>query len=511
MQEEAMDHHLIHHGFNIIPVILSGGSGSRLWPLSRQSLPKQLLKLVTNLTMLQETALRVKHPGLFLDPMVICNEDHRFLVEDQLKEVGIKPSLVVLEPFGRNTAPAAAIASLVAKQIVSHQGNQEGVDFSTLLMILPADHFIADVKALRVAVESAATVANAGHLLTFGIKPSSPATGYGYISKKEKISPKYEIFSIDSFVEKPNQKLAEEYLASKRYLWNSGMFLFQADQFISELEKYEPEILQYCRSAIIGGKKENNCLRLDKTAFENCKNISIDHAIMEKTKLSAVMPVDLGWSDIGSWSSLWELGKKDDDGNHIIGDGITVGTRNSLIHSDRALTVLVGVEDIAVVSTGDAILVTHRDKAQNVSLAVEALKQDGREQVIHHQKVYRPWGYYQSIYMASNFQVKRLTIKPGASISLQKHYHRSEHWVVVEGIAQVTLNKDIFTLQKNDSIDIPVEAVHRLQNFSEIPLSVIEVQTGDYLGEDDIVRFEDNYGRVESNNPSQKVAEVEVV
>ena len=466
------------------PVILSGGVGSRLWPLSRSLFPKQLLALAGDNSLIQDTARRVAGAP-FAPPLVICNAEHRFLIAEQMRVAGIFPKAVVLEPQGRNTAPAAAVAAVMAAQD----------DPDTVLLLMPADHVIRDRAAFLAAVDSALDAALDGHLVTFGIAPRMAETGYGYIQQGQPLYEKARAFTVRRFVEKPDRQTAQAYLEAGDYYWNSGMFAFQTGRFLDELERLEPELLARCRAAIAAGKRDLDFFRLDAAQFQACKSISIDYAVMERTDKAALVPVDMGWSDIGSWEALWEASGKDEAGNALKGDVLHHGTHNSYLRSEGPLVAAVGVEDLVVVATADAVLVSRKDASQDVKKIVEKLERGGRELHVTHRKVFRPWGAYEGLDIGENFQVKRITVNPGAKLSLQMHHKRAEHWVVVSGTAQVTCDDKIFTLRENESTFIPLGAKHRLENIGSEPLHLIEVQSGHYLGEDDIVRFEDSYGR----------------
>ncbi len=467
----------------IRPVILSGGGGTRLWPLSRAAYPKQLLALGGGGSLLQETVSRVTAPG-FAPPLVICNEDYRFLVAQQLRDLGAAGQ-VMLEPEGRNTAPAAAVAALHLAQ----------ADPEALLLLLPSDHVIADVDGFRAAVAAGARAAGGGWLVTFGVTPDRPETGYGYVKRADAVGEAPGCFQVDRFVEKPDAETAAAYLASGDYAWNSGMFLFSAGALLEELRRLEPDIVAACEAALAAGEQDLDFLRLNADAFAKSPSISLDHAVMEKTQKAAVVPVDMGWSDVGSWDALWRVSPSDKAGNTLVGDVVSLDSRGSYLHSESGLLAAVGVEDLAVVATADAVMVCPRARAQEVRDLVARLDRDARPETAYHRRVHRPWGSYESIDVDDGFQVKRLIVLPGASISLQRHRRRSEHWVVVRGTAEVTRDEEIFVLQPNESSYIPVGAVHRLRNLGTEELHIIEVQCGDYLGEDDIERFEDIYGR----------------
>ena len=470
----------------IHPVILSGGSGTRLWPLSRTSYPKQFLKLISDNSLLQDTAARVSDPGAFARPLVVCNEEHRFIIAEQLREIGVAPSHIMLEPVARNTAPAVAVAAAILA----------ADDPDALMLVLAADHAIEDEVMFRNAIGVAAGAAADGYLVTFGIKPSRPETGYGYILRGGRLGTREGCFSVESFVEKPDRATAEKYLAAGGYLWNSGMFLFSASAFLEECERYEPEIRKAAEGSVAGAKRDLDFLRLAKEPFAASPSKSIDYAVMERTERAAVVPADIGWNDVGSWASIWEIGKKDAHGNVLDGEVLALETRNSLISStDGPLVAALGVENLAVVATSDALLVLPLDRAQDVKTVIDRLKSDHRDEAAVHPRVYRPWGFYQTLHDGDRFQVKRITVSPGAALSLQRHHHRAEHWVVVNGIAEVTRDEETFVLHENESVYLPPLAVHRLANPGKIPLNLIEVQSGSYLGEDDIERFEDTYGR----------------
>jgi len=469
----------------IVPVLLSGGSGSRLWPLSRELYPKQFLPLCSDRSMLQDTALRVGNAVAFTAPLVVCNQEHRFLVAEQLRQSGVAPRGIVLEPVGRNTAAACAVAALTVA----------ATDPDALLLVLPADHQIRDVAAFHEAVGVAVRAARTDRLVTFGITPTAPETGYGYIRRGGFLEEADGAFEVAAFVEKPTLEVAEGYLADGGYAWNSGMFLFPAALLLAELERHAPAVVAAGREALEKGASDLDFFRLDPEAFAKAPGISIDYAVMERTGRAAVVPCDIGWTDVGAWSALWDVGTKDERGNVVVGDVLLDGARDCYVRSDNHLTAVVGLENAVVVVVDDAVLVADRDHAQDVKRIVDRLKAQGRGESVNHRKVHRPWGAYQSLHTGERFQVKSLTIAPGARLSLQKHHHRAEHWVVVNGTALVTRDAEQVLVYENQSIYIPIGTVHRLENPGKVPLTIIEVQSGSYLGEDDIVRLEDSYGR----------------
>ncbi|HWY61234.1 MAG TPA: mannose-1-phosphate guanylyltransferase/mannose-6-phosphate isomerase [Rhizomicrobium sp.] len=475
---------------SIVPVILSGGVGSRLWPLSRKALPKQLLPLAGPNTMIQDTVARVRGES-FAAPIVICGQEHRFLIAEQLRAAGVHDARIILEPAGRNTAPAAAVAALKIMED----------DPEALFLLTPSDHVVGNIPAFHAAIGVAAKAARAGSLVTFGIKPSAPETGYGYIKSATALPGLPGAFAVERFVEKPDRATAETYLASGEYFWNSGMFLFSAKSFLTEMERLEPAMLGFCRDALLHAHRDMDFIRLGEVAFLACPSQSIDYAIMEHALCAAVVPVQMGWNDIGSWQSLWDIAPRGADGNVLLGEVVTEKSRNSYIRSEGPLVAAVGVENLVVVATKDAVLVSHRDCAQDVKKIVEQLEAAGGNQHIHHAVVHRPWGSYESVDAGTRFQVKRIIVKPGAKLSLQMHHHRAEHWVVVSGAALVTCGDKQFLLQENESTYIPLGSRHRLENPGKVPLHLIEVQSGAYLGEDDIVRFEDTYGRAPQAKP----------
>jgi mannose-1-phosphate guanylyltransferase/mannose-6-phosphate isomerase len=470
----------------IVPVILSGGSGTRLWPLSREQLPKQLLALVGNdRTMLQDTVVRVRAVPAIQSPIVVCNEEHRFLIADQLAEMGVADARILLEPIGRNTAPAVALA---AEVLLSQTESTE----DPLLLVLPADHVIADAAAFRAAVTVAAPFATAGKLVTFGIVPTAPETGYGYIRHGEL---RAGAAPIEEFIEKPDHARAASFLQAGDYLWNSGMFLFSARSYLIELQREAPTIAGSVAVACSNVRRDGQFIRVDRAAFEACPSDSIDYAIMEGAESGMVVPLDAGWSDVGSWSSLHEAMVPDGNGNALRGDVLAQDTTNSLVIAESRLVATVGLKGHVVVETKDAVLVVPSDRVQEVKSLVGQIREAGRSEHVSHREVHRPWGTYDSVEAGAGYQVKRLSVKPGGAMSLQRHRHRAEHWVVVAGIARITCDDEVFELRANESTYIPVGSKHRIENPGSETLHIIEVQTGDYLGEDDIERFEDRYGR----------------
>ena len=468
----------------IVPVILSGGSGTRLWPVSRESFPKQLWPLVSKRTMMQETALRAASVD-FAAPVVVCNNEHRFLIAEQLRAVGVADARILVEPVGRNSAPAMAAAALLVAE--------ENPD--AVLWMMAADAAIDDDAALQVALQSAATAARAGFIVTFGMKPTAPEVGYGYIEIGAALADAKGVHAVARFVEKPDSATAACLVAGGRHLWNSGMFVFTARTLLEEIERHAPEVLSMVREAVLQRKTDLDFIRLGVEAFTACPSISLDYAVAERTSRAAVVPADLGWSDVGSWSALWELGSKDDAGNVAVGDVVLEGATNCYVRSDGMLAAVIGLTDVVVVVTEDAVLAMNRSQAQDVKMIVERLKAAGRPEAVAHNRSYRPWGYYESLIRGERFQVKRIVVSPGRQLSLQSHFHRAEHWVVVNGTAKVTRDAETLIVRENESVYLPLGCVHRLENPGRIPLTLIEVQSGAYLGEDDIVRLEDQYGR----------------
>jgi mannose-1-phosphate guanylyltransferase/mannose-6-phosphate isomerase len=473
----------------LIPVILSGGAGTRLWPLSRELYPKQLLALTGERTMLQQTALRLE--GLAgTPPVLVCNEAHRFLVAEQLRQLNIEPRAMVLEPFGRNTAPAIALAALAALRTID-----EAADADPVLLVLPADHVMRDVPAFQKAVRLALPAAEQGKLVTFGVVPTAPETGYGYIQRAEPGQAPPGVHRIARFVEKPVPEKAAQFVKSGEYYWNSGMFMFRARRYLQELERLAPQMAKVCTTAFASAKSDLDFTRVDPKAFESCPSDSIDYAVMEKTADAVVVPLDAGWSDVGSWAALHEASEADSRGNVARGDVIAEDSAGCYLYSESRLVAVVGLKDHVVIETKDAVLVAPKDRVQDVKKLVFRLKEQGRYEHSLHREVFRPWGSYDSIENGPRFQVKRLKVKPGATLSLQMHHHRAEHWIVVSGTARITRGDEVFLLEENQSTYIPVGVRHRIENPGKIPVHIIEVQSGSYLGEDDIVRFEDRYGR----------------
>ncbi len=474
------------------PIILSGGSGTRLWPLSRATYPKQLLALAGQKTMLQATlerAMGLAGPQLHLHaPIIIGNQEHRFIIREQALAAGHTPAAIYLEPAGRNTAPAIALAAL-------HLAQGENGAPDALMLVLPADHVIQNTKAFAAAVATAAQAAQAGYLVTFGIQPTGPDTGYGYIKAGTPLGAIPGAHDVAQFVEKPDRATAEQYLAAGGYTWNSGMFLFTAGRYLEELAQHRPDILEAATRAWRSCAEDLDFHRPASADFLACPAESIDYAVMQPTTRAAVVPADIGWSDVGSWDSLWQIAKKNADGNAIQGDVFASDTHNSYLRAESRLVAVIGLDDVVVVETPDAVLIMHKNKSQDIKQAIEHFKQNGRKEHIEHLRVYRPWGWYEGIDQGERFQVKRIMVKPGEKLSLQMHHHRAEHWVVVSGTAKVAVDGDEILLGENQSTYIPLGHTHRLENPGKIPLHLIEVQSGAYLGEDDIVRLEDTYGR----------------
>lgn len=468
----------------VVPVILSGGTGSRLWPMSRVSYPKQLLSLLGHQSMVQQTVLRSTQVGCGI-PLIVCNDEHRFLIAEQVREVLPQKARIILEPVGRNSAPAIAVAALDIAQKDPH----------AVLWVMPADANITHTDALREGLDKAVQAAQQGYIATFGIKPDHPETGYGYIEQAKPLAAVSGAFEVKAFREKPDKQTAEKFIEEGGYFWNSGMFVFRADVLLSEMQKHAPEVMQYAQEAFEKRKTDLDFVRLDPAAFERVPDISIDYAVAEKTELAVVVPADFGWSDVGSWDALWELSDKDNAGNALIGDVLAQDAHGCYVRSEGPLTAVTGLDDAIVVATPDAVLVTHKSHAQDVKKIVDRLKKEGRFEATTHRKCYRPWGFYESLANEERFQVKRIVVNPGGKLSLQKHFHRSEHWVVVGGVALVTRDSDELLLRENESIYLPQGCVHRLENPGKMPLTLIEVQSGAYLGEDDIIRLEDSYNR----------------
>lgn len=468
----------------VTPVLLCGGVGSRLWPVSRQAHPKQFLPLASDLSMLQDTLQRTSRIEAAA-PLLVCNEEHRFMVAEQLRQLKLEAGALILEPEGRNTAPAVALAALRA--IAS--------DPDAILLVLPADHVIQDVDAFVHAVERALPQAQQGRMMTFGVVPTAPETGYGYIKCGSSLGD--DLFELERFVEKPDAATAQQYVDQGDYVWNSGMFLFQASTYLAQLEAHVPDMLQACRSAMDAASADMDFVRPDGDIFAACPSDSIDYAVMEKTSVGGVVSLDCGWSDVGAWSALWDVAPHDESGNVSAGDVLLHNCTDSYVRSDSRLVAATGVENLVIVETADAVLVADRNKVQGVKDIVNMLKTQDRSEASLHRRVYRPWGSYESLVAADRFQVKRIIVNPGQTLSLQMHHHRAEHWIVVNGTAEVTCEDKVFMLKEDESTYIPLGHKHRLANPGHIPLELIEVQSGAYLGEDDIVRFEDVYGRSE--------------
>ena len=471
----------------IKPAILSGGSGTRLWPLSRETYPKQFLDLVDKLSLMQQTCLRFA-ADRFSPPSILCNEAHRFLVGEQLGELGIKPEHIVLEPVGRNTAPAALIAALL----------EFNSDPESLVLLLPSDHIIDDHEGFQKTIENGIEAALSGDIVTYGVRPDAPETGFGYIETS--LQGDGNVLDVVRFIEKPSREKAAEYLKSGQFFWNAGIFLYSPTAMIEAFEHHAPDILKHCRAALEGAKVDLDFLRLDKAAYALCENISLDYAIIEKIDNIKCVPLETSWSDLGAWSAIWAHMNKDAQGNVVRGDVILHDVSDSYIHSaDGACLTLVGLDNVMAIVTRDAILITAKDRGQDVKHIVDELKSQGRNEAVEHMRVYRPWGWYEGMNRGPRFQVKSLMVKPGAQLSLQSHFHRAEHWVVVEGTAKVTVGETTSLLTENQSTYIPIGATHRLGNPGKVPTLLIEVQSGAYLGEDDIVRYDDDFGRDKEN------------
>jgi mannose-1-phosphate guanylyltransferase/mannose-6-phosphate isomerase len=468
------------------PVILAGGAGSRLWPVSREFYPKPLLPMFGSNSLLQDTATRLDRIGGAGRPLFVCNEEHRFLVAEQLRKLGKECDAIILEPAGRNTAPALTVAALY---LVDE-------DPDAMMVVMPADHVIPDQAAFSLAVERGAKLAEKGYLVTFGVQSDKPETGYGYIRRGEELEGS-GVFRVDRFVEKPDLGTAQEYIDSGDYYWNSGIFLLRADRWLDEVGRFRPNILEACRRAMAGSKQDSDFVRVDKSAFMSSPSDSIDYAVMENTDRAAVVPLKTAWSDVGCWSAVWDISQRDDAGNVAKGDVLVHDSRNSLLYAEKRCVAAVGLDEVIVVETADAVLVADKNRCQEVKTIVDQLKAKQRQEYQFHSRVYRPWGDYEGIDLGTRYQVKRLTVKPGAKLSLQMHHHRAEHWVVVSGTARVTRGDDVFLLAENESTYIPIGTQHRLENPGSIPLEIIEVQSGSYLGEDDIVRIDDIYNRIE--------------
>lgn len=469
----------------ILPVIMAGGTGSRLWPMSRELFPKQFLKLYGSNSMLQETINRLDGLNV-MNPVVICNEEHRFIVAEQLREIDKLSKNIILEPVGRNTAPAITLAALNA---VVH-------DNDPILLVLAADHIIQDIHAFHQSVQNAIPFANQHYLATFGIVPNAPEIGYGYIQRGNEISVEQSsAFEVKRFVEKPNKQTAEEYISSNNYYWNSGMFMFRASNYLKEIEKFRPDILEACKVALDITDVDMDFIRVDSDKFMACPDESIDYAVMEHTENAVVVPLDAAWSDVGSWSALWDISNRDQNENVFVGDTFSLNTRNCYVNTDKKLVATIGVDNLVIVNTKDAILVVNKNEVQDVKKVVEYLKQQQRIEYYAHKTVYRPWGSSDTVVSDERFKVNHIIVKPGGSFSLQVHHHRAEHWVVLSGTAKVTIEDKTFLITENQSTFIPVGASHMLENPGKIPLEIIEVRSGSYLADDDIIRIKDQYGR----------------
>lgn len=469
----------------IIPVILAGGSGTRLWPLSRQHYPKQLLKLFGDKTMLQQTLLRLNGLPDLSSPIVVCNVEHRFMVAEQLHEIGLSDAIIILEPTARNTAPALALAALQAR----------ATEANPTLLVLSADHMIRDVDEFQRAVKIAIDAAENGYLATFGVKPSHPETGYGYIKTSTHSTNVMGSYAVEQFVEKPNMETAEKYLAAGCYYWNSGMFVFKTDVFLNELQVHSPEVVAAAEQARVLAVRDLDFIRVNKDAFSTAPNISIDYALMEKSTHVVCVPLNAGWSDVGDWKSFSDISQKDTAGNSFIGDSMDVGSTNTLVFSHDKLVATLGVDNLMIINTPDAVLVADKSQAQHIKAIIAQIEQQKRNEHLQHREIYRPWGCYDAIDNGDRYQVNRIRVKPGANLSLQLHHHRAEHWIVVKGTARVQKGEEVMLLSENESTYIPVGIKHRLSNPGKIPLEIIEVQSGSYLDDDDVIRYEDSYGR----------------
>ncbi len=478
----------------VIPIILAGGTGSRLWPLSRESFPKQFLNLTDedSFTLLQKTYKRIEDLENLCDPIIICNEDHRFIVGDQMRKINTDPLAIILEPSRRNTAPAITIAAIKA---IEHFKKEKE---DPILLILSSDHYIEKISDFKKSIQHGIKAAADGNLIIFGVNPTYPATGYGYIKAEKKFKNNFIANKVEKFIEKPDQKTAEFLFEDEKYTWNSGIFVCKASSIILELSKFTPRIVENCKECLRNSKIDLDFLRLEQSSFSKCSDISIDMAVFEKTQKSYVLPLDCGWDDIGNWESLWNISKKDLNGNSIKGNVLVKETKASLIRSEEKLLVSLGLKDIMIIDTKDALLIANKKFSQEIKNIVSTLNKNKLKEGKQHKKIHRPWGFYLSIEERNGWQIKKIEVKPGASLSLQMHKHRSEHWIVVEGTAKVQVNDEIKLLSKNESIYIPIESKHRLTNPGASPLVLIEVQTGDYLGEDDIIRFDDIYGRIDN-------------
>ncbi len=480
----------------VIPIILAGGTGSRLWPLSRESFPKQFLKLTgeDNYTLLQKTYKRIEDLENLSNPIIICNEEHRFIVGDQMRNIDTKPHAIILEPSRRNTAPAIAIAAMKAIE------DNKTEDIDPILLILSSDHFIKNVEKFKKSIQKSIDLASTGNLIIFGIIPTYPATGYGYIKARNKLNKdNFQSNKVEKFIEKPDSKTAKTLFEDEKYSWNSGMFVCKASSILKELSKFSPLIVENCRECLTASKVDLDFLRLDKLSFSKCSDVSIDVAVFEKTKKAYVLPLECGWDDIGNWESLWNISKKDENNNSIEGKVIVKETNSSLLRSDEKLLVCLGLENIMIIDTKDALLVAKKSFAQEIKNIVSILNKKKLKEGRQHKKIFRPWGFYLSIEESESWQIKKIEVNPGASLSLQIHNYRSEHWIVVEGTAQVEVSDETMILSKNESVYIPIKSKHRLTNPGKCPLVLIEVQTGKYLGEDDIIRLDDIYGRINNS------------